>query len=273
MSAAKRQAALVLWIDVPSNVGNGTTSPGGDAADRFWGLLNARELPATWTFADLASGRLLWDRLLDNAVHEAAIRAVPATRAVESSRDGQIKQVTRQLAAAAREGCPASSLVLAGNFSAEIAAALRRAGVRSIRVERAVPAKPAGWRAWLGQLAKRRTVRAAKPRVPQRHGLWEMAVSARLIEADQSSRTSLTIVGREIELAARERGVCHAVIELAQCEQLAKRDWRRIESLFDEIAERRSSSGLKVLTAAQLAAEYAAATRGVPARSILRRAA
>jgi hypothetical protein len=63
------------------------------------------------------------------------------------------------------------------------------------------------------------------------------------------------------------------VLDLEYCNQLAKRDWRRLESLLDEIAAWRTSAGLRVQNSTQLAASYAAATRGMPARSILRQRA
>jgi hypothetical protein len=274
MPAADREAAVVLWVDAPSADGAGSAhSPrGSSASDRVLALLDARELPVTWTIDDFSVARPLLDRLAVESTHEVAIR-LNSHGSPAGTRNAQVKQMSKQLAAGAREGCAVSALVLSGTLSVEMAATVRRAGVRSIRVERAALPEKAGWRAWFPRLTRRPMDRAPRPRTPQRHGLWEMTVGTQLLVAGQSSRRSLATVSRAIERAASDRDVCHAVLGLEHCDRLAKRDWRRIESLLDEIADRRSSTGLCVLTAAQLATRYAEATRGMPARSILRRAA
>lgn len=271
MPAAIREPAVVLWVDVPSAPRDQSSapSPGSSSADRVLGLLSARELPATWTFDDVGESRRLFERLALEARHEVALRLDGP-----GARSAQAKQLSKQIALVSREGCVASTLVLPGSLSPEMAAVARRAGVRSIRVERAVPPQAATWRAWLGRLVMRRPDdRASRPRALKSQGLWEMPLGVRLIFAGQNSRNSLAAVSREIERAAAQRGVCHAVIELEHVDRLAKRDWRRLEALLDEIADRRSTTGLCVLTAAQLADRHDAATRGAPARSILRRAA
>ncbi|MBX9789356.1 MAG: hypothetical protein K2Y37_10615 [Pirellulales bacterium] len=275
MPAAIREAAVVLWVDVPATPRDQSSVPssGSSSADHVLALLAARELPATWTFDDVGESRRLFERLALEARHEVALRLdSPGTSAV--ARSAQSKQLSKQIALVSREGCVASTLVVSESLATEMAAAARRAGVRSIRVERAVPPQAATLRAWLGRLVMPRPDdRVSRPRALKSQGLWEMPIDVRMICAGQNSRNSLAAASREIERAAAQRGVCHAVIDLEHCDRLAKRDWRRLESLLDEVADRRSSTGLCVLTAAQLADRHDAATRGAPGRSILRRAA
>ena len=271
MPAAIREATVVLWVDVPSAQRDQLSAPssGSLSADRVLALLAARELPATWTFDDVGESRRLFERLALETRHEVALRLDGP-----GSRSAQSKQLSKQIALVSREGRAASTLVLTGSLSPEMAAMARRAGVRSLRIERTPQPQTSRWGAWLGRLVMRRTNgQASRPRAVQRQGFWEMPLDVRLLLAGQNSRNSLAAASREIERAAAGRGVCHAVIDLAHVDRLAKRDWRRLEALLDEIADRRSSTGLCVLTAAQLADRHDATTRGAPSRSILRRAA
>jgi len=275
MPARQSDAAVVMWIDVSHSVPDGRApgkASGSTTAERVLGLLGARELPATWTVADFELARPLLERLAGSTDHDVAVR-VPTTTSASAPRDVQAKPLSKLVAAAAREGFQVATLVVAGALSTDIASAAKRLGIQAARTER--PASPTvrGWKSWLAQFSRRTPARAPRPSTPLCHGLWEMPAGVRVLAGHESSRRTIDAVRREIDRAISQREACHAVLELDRCDQLAKRDWRRLESLLDEIAAWRSSAGLRVQNSTQLAASYAAATRGMPARSILRQRA
>ncbi len=274
MAARLSGAAVVIWIDdshsapVGGAPGKATAST---TAERVLGLLKSRELPATWTIADFEVARPQLERLAGNTDHDVAVR-VP-TSASSSPRELHAKPLPKLVAAAAREGLQVATLVVAGKLASDIASAAKRLGIQAARTERPVPLTVTGWRSWLPRFGRQPQARAPRPSTPLCHGLWEMPASARVLAGHESSRRTIDAVRREIDRAISQREACHAVLDLDRCDQLAKRDWRRLESLLDEIAAWRASAGLRVQNATQLAASYAAATRGMPARSILRQRA
>lgn len=275
MAARQSDAAVVLWADVSYSAPDGCASgklSGSTAAERVLGLLGARELPATWTVADFELTRPLLERLAGSTDHDIAV-PVPTSASASTPRDMQAKALSKLIAAAAREGLQVATLVVAGNLATDIASAAKRLGIQAARTERPVPPTVSGWRCWLPRLGRRPQARAPRPSTPVCHGLWEMPAGMRLLAANVSSRRTIDAARREIDRALSQREAYHAVLDLNHCVGLAKRDWRRLESLLDEIAAWRASAGLRVLNSTQLAASYAAATRGMPARSILRQRA
>jgi hypothetical protein len=274
MPARQSDAAVVLWIDsslsMPDRRAPGKAT-GSTTAERVLGLLGSRELPATWTVADFESGRPFLERLAGSADHDIAV--CPALSASSSSLDVQAKPLSKLVAAASREGFQVTTLVVAGTLTSEIATSAKRLGIQAARTEQPAPPIESSWRRWLPKFGRRPQVRAPRPSTPLCHGLWEMPAGVRVLSADASSRRTIDAVRRQIDRAISQREACHAVLDLNHCERLAKRDWRRLESLLDEIAAWRAAPGLRVLNSTQLAASYAAATRGMPARSILRQRA
>lgn len=274
MPARQSDAAVVLWIDVSQSNSDGRApekATSSTTAERVLGLLGSRELPATWNVADFESARPVLERLACIADHDIAV--CPALSASSSSREVQAKPLSKLVAAASREGFQVTTLVVAGKLTSEIATAAKRLGIQAARTERPAPPLVSGWRSWLPKFGRRPQVRAPRPSTPLCHGLWEMPVGVRVLSADASSRRTIDAVRREIDQAISRRDACHAVLDLAHCDRLSKRDWRRLESLLDEIAVWRTAAGLRVQNSSQLAASYASATRGMPARSILRQRA
>ena len=274
MAARLSDAAVVIWIDdshsapvgrVPGKAATSTT------AERVLGLLKSRELPATWTIADFEVARPQLERLAGNTDHDVAVRM--PTSASSSPRELHAKPLPKLVAAAAREGFQVVTLVVADKLATDIASAAKRLGIQAARTEQPAPPTVTGWRSWLPRFGQRPQARTPRPSTPVCHGLWEMPVGLHLLAANVSSRRTIDVARREIDRALSQREAYHAVLDLNHCDGLAKRDWRRLESLLDEIAAWRASAGLRVLNSAQLATSYAAATRGMPARSILRQRA
>lgn len=274
MPARQTDAAVVLWIDVSRSISEGR-SPGratnSTAAERVLGLLSSRELPATWSIADFESARPFLERLAGSADHDIAVR-LPMS-ALSSSHEAQAKPLSKLVAAASREGFQVTTLVVAGALTSEIAMSAKRLGIQAARTEQPAPPVESGWRRWLPKFSRRPQAHSPRPSTPLCHGLWEMPVGVHVLTPDISSRRTIEAVRRQIDRAISQREACHAVLDLNHCDRLAKRDWRRLESLLDEIATWRTAAGLRVQNSTQLAASYAAATRGMPARSILRQRA
>lgn len=204
------------------------------------GLCEQLNFPVTWGVVDPASASAEAIRT-NNALHEIGVLIDPD---IESRRE-----MLRRLDAVTPDGTGVSTVLCHAPVREELAELLARHGVSIVACDRHGESH----------------VRSPSPVTTIRFGLWEVTASASISKATAGAERRIR---RHIDHAAAAGGLLHLAVDAEAIGQSVAAA-AALERLLGHISQRHERGTLRVLTAAQLAAQFRRRPR-TPAKSILR---
>jgi hypothetical protein len=232
--------------------------------DTLLGLLRDARMPATWASHRPSASEAVVNILAEAVGHEIALASEGQPGGIRWTRE-----ISRQLEQAERAGYGVSTLATRMSPQADELQSLCKMGIAAIAGTSAAGAATSVLH-WLGRVLWDLQNEPPQP-YAMRYGVWSVPAALELPAARGfGTRRALA---NSVQDAAACGDVLHAVIPLQKLQQGRAGGVRQIERLLQAAFELRSERRLTIQTVANVAARLRPQRRGVPAESILRRAA